>query len=74
LWALAFTSTKPAILSIVETFSSNYVPKSLDDNLPIVPPWFDETNKFDERLWRATNNSKAICDYCYMCPNWSCWK
>ncbi len=33
--SLALTSSKPAILSIIEPFSSNYVPKSLDENLPM---------------------------------------
>lgn len=32
------TSTKPAILSIIEPFSFNYVPKSLDEDLPMCLP------------------------------------
>ena len=33
--SLSTCRTKPAILSIVESYTSNYIPKSLDDNLPL---------------------------------------
>ena len=33
--SLSTCKTKPAILSLVEPYSSNYIPKSLDENLPI---------------------------------------
>ena len=33
--ALASNSTKPAILSIIEPYSSNYVPMSLNEDLPM---------------------------------------
>ena len=33
--SLSTCKIKPAILSLVEPYSSNYIPKSLDENLPI---------------------------------------
>ena len=33
--SLSTSGTKPAILSLVEPYSASYVPKSLDDNLPL---------------------------------------
>ena len=33
--SLSACKSKPAILSLVEPYSSNYIPKSLDENLPI---------------------------------------
>ena len=33
--ALAHTSSKPAILSLVEPYSSSYIPKPLDEDLPV---------------------------------------
>ena len=33
--SLGTCKTKPAILSLVEPYSSNYIPKSLDENLPL---------------------------------------
>lgn len=34
--SLASISSKPAILSLIDPYSDNYVPKSLDENLPMV--------------------------------------
>ena len=33
--SLSTCKTKPAILSLVEPYASNYIPKSLDENLPL---------------------------------------
>ena len=36
--SLSTCKTKPAILFLVELYASNYIPKSLDENLPICLP------------------------------------